>query len=234
VSINDAGQVVGWSYTGAVSRATLWQDGTPTDLGTLGGDFNIARGINNAGQIVGASANPAGESHAFVYSGGVLTDLNDLIPRDSGWLLHDARSITDNGLIVGGGINPDGQAHAYLLTPCEWLPVPGPLGEELKDVLGQQIRFQIDAGADPFESQGRLGQGMGDQSDAEAVGLHLHQGQADAIDGHRSLGNHLRRQVRRTAEPDQFPITLFGPFCDVPSAVDVSLNQVSAQPVAQP
>jgi probable HAF family extracellular repeat protein len=139
--INGCGQIVGWSYSGTISRATLWQNGVPVDVGSLGGNFNIARGINDLGQVVGASATPTGDSHAFLLRNGTMTDLNDLIPSDSGWLLHDARSITANGFIAGTGMNPDGQVHAFLLTPDDdpgslvsmRLPVVDPLSAQAID-----------------------------------------------------------------------------------------------------
>jgi probable HAF family extracellular repeat protein len=46
------------------------------DLGTLGGASSNATGINDSSQVVGW-ANPAGSTarHAFLYSGGVMSDL---------------------------------------------------------------------------------------------------------------------------------------------------------------
>ena len=50
-----------------------------TDLGTLGGTYSVAHGINDAGQVTGY-AYLAGNSteHAFLYSGGSLQDLGTL------------------------------------------------------------------------------------------------------------------------------------------------------------
>src|SRR6185503_13442543 len=52
---------------------------TLTDLGTLGGSSSQAVAINEAGQIIGQSylAGDA-EQHAFVWQGGVMTDLGTL------------------------------------------------------------------------------------------------------------------------------------------------------------
>jgi probable HAF family extracellular repeat protein len=38
-----------------------------TDLGTLGGDFSIAWGINESGQIVGSSSTKSGKTHAVLW-----------------------------------------------------------------------------------------------------------------------------------------------------------------------
>ena len=44
-----------------------------------------------------------------------MTDLNDLLPADSGWLvLTQANSINDSGQIVGTGITADGFTHAFV------------------------------------------------------------------------------------------------------------------------
>ncbi len=109
--INDAGQVVGGSYIQLpyyrmFYHGFLWdaQSGFQ-DLGNF-----EALGINDAGQVVGDSA-----GHAFLYHDGTLTDLNTLLPPDSGWTLRQARAINDAAQVVGyGDIN--GRTHAFLLT----------------------------------------------------------------------------------------------------------------------
>ena len=56
-------------------------------------------------------------SHAFVYTGGSLADLNDLLAPGHGWeYLTSADAINDNGQIVGYG-RIGGQFRAFLMTP---------------------------------------------------------------------------------------------------------------------
>ena len=101
------------------------QAAEPQDLGTLGGALSAAYGVNNAGQVVGRSR-PLGAptDHAFVWQGGTMRDLNELVdqPLAPGTILEQAAAINDSGLIVGWtctadcprGIPP---SHAYLLVP---------------------------------------------------------------------------------------------------------------------
>jgi probable HAF family extracellular repeat protein len=87
-----------------------------TDLGTLGGTFSDSAGINNRRQIVGVSTVASGQQHAYMFSKAKMTDLNELIPANSGWTLVAATGINDAGEIVGKGLI-NGQTHAFLLTP---------------------------------------------------------------------------------------------------------------------
>jgi probable HAF family extracellular repeat protein len=117
-AVNAAGQVTGAAATSSSgTHAFLYSDGTMTDLGTLGGD-SYGYGINKAGNIVGFSYLSDGTVHAFLYTASLgMTDLNALIPNDSGWLLQVARKINDKEQIVGYGVI-HGQSHAFLLTPA--------------------------------------------------------------------------------------------------------------------
>jgi probable HAF family extracellular repeat protein len=93
------------------------------DLGTLGGVQSEARGINDAGEVVGGSYIAAGgPDHAFLYTGGQMLDLNSLISTNSGWTLFYASGINDAGQIVGQGLNSSGTFDAYLLTPIPECP----------------------------------------------------------------------------------------------------------------
>ena len=125
--INHRGQVAGVSAMSGntTTHAFLWtsERGKMLDLGTLSGDVNSAAlGINDRGDVVGASFGAAGpingNPRAFLWRSGVMSDMNDLIPANSPLHLLTAFGINDAGEIAGFGVTSGGDLHAFLATPC--------------------------------------------------------------------------------------------------------------------
>ncbi len=116
-AINDVGQVIGDSALAGENEfhGFILNNGAMQDLGSLGGHFSSSWGLNGVGQVVGVSSNASFQQRAFLWQDGVMTDLNNLLPANSGWELTGAFFINDNKQIVGNGFY-HGQPAWYLMT----------------------------------------------------------------------------------------------------------------------
>lgn len=101
---NNAGQVAGSTPT----NATLWSGKSETSLGPA--SFSSAKGINDAGQVVGFSKNTGETARATFWSGTYVTELGSLGGRTS-----VAYGINDAGQVVGSSnITGNTASHATL------------------------------------------------------------------------------------------------------------------------
>lgn len=123
MAINGRGDVVGFANVsgggGFNAHAFLWTEADGMqDLGTLPGDtISQALGINGLGQVVGLSCGGSGCS-AFLWAGGVMTDLNALVEPGSAGHIVFANDINDAREITGQAIDPDtGDAVAIMAAP---------------------------------------------------------------------------------------------------------------------
>ena len=73
----------------------LWNNGTISDLGTLGGTQSAAYAINNLGQVTGWAHTASEATHVFLSSNGTMTDLGTFGLDPVG------EAINNNGVIVG-------------------------------------------------------------------------------------------------------------------------------------
>jgi probable HAF family extracellular repeat protein len=123
--MNNLGQVVGESDLAGdqTAHAFLASAGTKMqDLGVVGNDsFSYGFSINDAGEIVGISANADfSVVRAFVRQNSTLVDLNTLVTGNNSLYLLTACFVNSKGAITGIALDSAGQEHAYLATP-----VPG-------------------------------------------------------------------------------------------------------------
>ena len=97
--INSAGHIAGSFWTNNTTHPFLWIDGVATDLGTLGGSFAAAYGVNDFDQVVGKSERPEGEHlyHAFLWDKGKMIDLGEIGEFSSSL----AYAINNSGQVIG-------------------------------------------------------------------------------------------------------------------------------------
>ena len=125
--INARGWIAGQSQNGEidplsgfpVTVAVLWKANQIIALGSLGGNESVPTGLNNAGQVVGAAANPTldpfslfgigTETRAFLWQNGVIEDLGTLGGPDAAAL----------------AVNEFGQVAGFSYTDATPTPVTG-------------------------------------------------------------------------------------------------------------
>lgn len=79
------------------------------DLGTLGGASSAANAINDRGVIVGSSVWTNGETHAFIWSNGVMSKL-----LSQAWITNSAAyDINSNGAVVGRANTVSGMLQGF-------------------------------------------------------------------------------------------------------------------------
>lgn len=111
VIVNNQAQVIGTSNLPGdqTFHSFLWQQGTMTDLGTLGGDNSAAYWMNEIGEVVGVADLPGSKAHdGFLWKNGVMTDLGNF------GLSSVAFEINSKGQVVGHSRLIDGIPHAFL------------------------------------------------------------------------------------------------------------------------
>jgi probable HAF family extracellular repeat protein len=107
--VNSRGQIVGQARS-VNPIGVVWDKGVQTDLGSLGrGGSTQPWAINAAGQIVGGSPDPTGQTHAFLWEKGVMSDLGTLGGEES-----FAFAINPEGQVVGSSSLANGYGHAFL------------------------------------------------------------------------------------------------------------------------
>ena len=102
------------------------------DLGTLGGIYSEALGMNDVGQVVGDSATTHGTVDPFLWQNGTMADLPTF-----GGPVSLAYGVNDGGLVVGGSdVNDIVHSHHAFLWLNNTLKDLGTLGGTVSDANG--------------------------------------------------------------------------------------------------
>jgi probable HAF family extracellular repeat protein len=147
-AINSLGAVTGYIN----SRAVVWTPRTsggynpPSDLGTLGGSTSEGRAINDQGQVTGESTTLSGASHAFLRTGGVMTDIQTIAGGNSfPW------GMNNSGHVVGQWNGTPNQS--FLWTPATGMQLLPTLGGSRGVALDVNDNEQVVGWSEPAPGQ---------------------------------------------------------------------------------
>lgn len=124
-AVNDNGVIVGSSYNGEGTRATLWTaDQQVHDLGWLGCGYSEAVAVSDSGHVAGNSRTADCDVHAFAWTDATgLSDLGTL-----GGTFSQATAVNEHGQVVGFSTTAAGETHAFSWTPAGGMVDLGTLG----------------------------------------------------------------------------------------------------------
>jgi probable HAF family extracellular repeat protein len=151
--VNDRGQAAGNSFTNSMANQTtglptlhpfLWTGDKMVDLKTLGGTIAVANGINNRGEVAGAST-LAGDQiiHAFIWDESKLKDLGNL-----GGNSLEVIGFNETGEMVGKADLPGSQIHhAFLAKDGRMTDLGTQDGDPCSVAVGINARGQVVGGS---------------------------------------------------------------------------------------
>ena len=133
-AINNAGQIAGVRD----DHAWLWSPGGGIDLGTLGGAGSAATALNSAGEVTGYATTAGGQTHAFKYAKGSMSDLGTLAGGD----YSSGTGINDAGQVVGN-VNAPGTGFGAFLYSGGTMNNIGTLGGDYAAAAGINNAGQV-------------------------------------------------------------------------------------------
>lgn len=150
-AINNAGQVVGRYPTNtspiSYARAFVWENGTMTALGTLGGNISLAKDINEAGVIAGYASAEMTATRAVLWER--IDDQWSIVNLGTpGGIVAAGQAINDSKYLTGyGQADPTELERAFvyhdgIMTALENLGLPQSWGfgiHESTDVVGGAV-----------------------------------------------------------------------------------------------
>lgn len=145
--INGSGEIVGWnSYDSNANfdpQAFIYSNGSMLNINSASvfPSGTEAYGINNSGEVVGTGYLNSSTFHAFLYSGGKMTDIGP-----AGSLQASALAINDSGQIVGNYYLTSGKGGQFLYSNGKMTTLPVPAGSSSVGALAINDNGEI-AGA---------------------------------------------------------------------------------------